>query len=60
MIRDKKTEQKTKIAQIEMDIKILKGLKAWFGDYSIYSTYTLKFQTSRRRNKVWTYPNWLR
>jgi small GTP-binding protein len=28
MIRDKKTEQKTKIAQIEMDIKILKGLKA--------------------------------
>jgi hypothetical protein len=22
------------------------------GDYSIYSTYTLKFQTSRRRDKV--------
>ena len=30
------------------------------GDYSIYSNYTLKFQTSRRRDKVWTYPNWLR
>jgi hypothetical protein len=29
----------------KQDIKIL-------GDYPIYSTYALKFQTSRRRNKV--------
>jgi hypothetical protein len=57
-----KVKKKAKVYKINFDILFknvdfvrnleILGDDLTFGDYPIYSTYALKFQTSRRRDKV--------